>query len=84
MSEGSPGLSRRSTSSSGIEADSRQRRVSMEMPSVEEEEVLQRAAKPFGSAASHGSSHTSGVDTGSKARTEEEDWQEDGEKRGDV
>ncbi|XP_035255481.1 FERM domain-containing protein 6 [Anguilla anguilla] len=78
VSEGSPGLSRRSTSSSGIEADSRQRRVSMEMPSVEEEEeALQRTGKPFGSAASHGSSHTSGVDTGSKARTEEEDWQEE-------
>ncbi|KAJ8359785.1 hypothetical protein SKAU_G00163100 [Synaphobranchus kaupii] len=76
VSEGSPGLSRRSTSSSGIEADARQRRVSVEMPSVEEE-VLQRTTKPFGSAASHGSSHTSGVDTGSKARTEEEDWQEE-------
>ncbi|KAJ8248275.1 hypothetical protein GJAV_G00240260 [Gymnothorax javanicus] len=77
VSEGSPRLSRRSTSSSGIEADSHQRRISTEMPSVEEEEGLQRSAKPFGSAASHSSSHTSGVDTGSKARTEEEEWQDE-------
>ncbi|KAI1894523.1 hypothetical protein AGOR_G00116670 [Albula goreensis] len=76
VSEGSPGLSRRSTSSSGIEADTRQCSVSVELPSVEEE-VLRRTAKSFGSAASHGSSHTSGVDTSSKARTEEEDWQEE-------
>ncbi|XP_061083450.1 FERM domain-containing protein 6 [Conger conger] len=74
-SEGSPGLSRRSTSSSGIEADSRQRRASVEMPSVEEEEAGEEAL--LQRAASRGSSHTSGVDTGSKARTEEEDWQED-------
>uniref|UniRef100_A0A673ZVK9 FERM domain-containing protein n=1 Tax=Salmo trutta TaxID=8032 RepID=A0A673ZVK9_SALTR len=58
---GSPGLSRHSTSSSGIEAD----------------------RDCFSSAASHGSSHTSGVDTGSKARTDEEEWQEEGE-RGEV
>uniref|UniRef100_A0A8C9R3J7 FERM domain containing 1 n=1 Tax=Scleropages formosus TaxID=113540 RepID=A0A8C9R3J7_SCLFO len=52
-SEGSPGLSRRSTTSSGIEADARQRRASSE------DEALRRTAKSFGSAASHGSSHTS-------------------------
>ncbi|KAJ8385490.1 hypothetical protein AAFF_G00185860 [Aldrovandia affinis] len=68
-SEGSPGLSRRSTSSSGIEADARQRSVSVETPSAEEE-ALRRTA-------SHGSSHTSGVDIGSKPRPEEEDWQEE-------
>ncbi|KAG7462686.1 hypothetical protein MATL_G00187410 [Megalops atlanticus] len=76
VSEGSPGLSRRSTSSSGIEADTRQRSVSVEMPSAEEE-AMQRTPKSFSSAASHGSSHTSGIDTGSKARTEEEEWQEE-------
>ncbi|KAL6466336.1 hypothetical protein MHYP_G00241400 [Metynnis hypsauchen] len=76
-SEGSPRLSRHSTSSSGIEADARQRSVSVEMVSVEEEETLRRTEKSFSSAASHGSSHTSGIDTGSKARTEEEEWQDE-------
>ncbi|KAM4607776.1 FERM domain-containing protein 6 isoform 2-T3 [Polymixia lowei] len=75
-SESSPGLSRRSTSSSGIEVDTRQHSVSMEIASMEEEGP-RRAEKCFSSAASHGSSHTSGVDTGSKARTDDEEWQEE-------
>lgn len=79
---GSPGLSRHSTSSSGIEADRDATRqhstISMEMASMEEETGLRkRMEKCFSSAASHGSSHTSGVDTGSKARTDEEEWQEE-------
>ncbi|RXN10504.1 FERM domain-containing 6-like isoform X1 [Labeo rohita] len=68
-SEGSPRLSRQSTSSSGIEADTRQNSVSVEMVSMEEKE------KSFISAVSHGSSHTS--DTGSKARTDEDEWREE-------
>ncbi|KPP63400.1 FERM domain-containing protein 1-like, partial [Scleropages formosus] len=63
-SEGSPGLSRRSTTSSGIEADARQRRASSE------DEALRRTAN-------HGSSHTSGIDMGGKARADEEEWQEE-------
>ncbi|XP_016403692.1 FERM domain-containing protein 6-like isoform X2 [Sinocyclocheilus rhinocerous] len=70
-SEGSPRLSRHSTSSSGIEADARQHSVSVEMVSMEEKE------KSFISAVSHGSSHTSGIDTSSKARTDEDEWQEE-------
>ncbi|XP_016310224.1 FERM domain-containing protein 6-like isoform X2 [Sinocyclocheilus anshuiensis] len=70
-SEGSPRLSRHSTSSSGIEADTRQHSVSVEMVSMEEKE------KSFISAVSHGSSHTSGIDTSSKARTDEDEWQEE-------
>ncbi|XP_048125843.1 FERM domain-containing protein 6 isoform X2 [Alosa alosa] len=77
-SDGSPRLSRRSTSSSGIEADTRQRSVSVEMTSVDEEGLRQTEEKSFSSAASLGSSHTSGVDTGSKARADEDEWQEDG------
>ncbi|XP_068424291.1 FERM domain-containing protein 6 [Clinocottus analis] len=75
-SESSPGLSRHSTISSGIEADARQHSTSTEMASMEEEEQ-RRAGKCFGSAASRGSSHTSGFDTGSKARIEDEGWQEE-------
>ncbi|XP_064879121.1 FERM domain-containing protein 6 [Oncorhynchus nerka] len=79
---GSPGLSRHSTSSSGIEADRdatlQHSSISMEMASMEEEtELRKRMEKCFSSAASHGSSHTSGVDTGDKARTDEEEWQEE-------
>ncbi|XP_016417219.1 FERM domain-containing protein 6-like isoform X1 [Sinocyclocheilus rhinocerous] len=70
-SEGSPRLSRHSTSSSGIEADTRQNSVSVEMVSMEEKE------KSFISAVSHGSSHTSGIDTSSKAQTDEDEWQEE-------
>ena len=78
-SDGSPRLSRRSTSSSGIEADTRQRSVSVEMTSMDEEGLRQTEEKSFSSAASLGSSHTSGVDTGSKARADEDEWQEEGE-----
>lgn len=74
-SESSPGLSRHSTSSSGIEADARQHSISTEMASMEEE-GQRRAEKCFSSAASCGSSCTSGFDTGSKARMEDEGWQE--------
>ncbi|XP_031694941.1 FERM domain-containing protein 6 isoform X3 [Anarrhichthys ocellatus] len=70
-SESSPGLSRHSTSSSGIEADARQRSISME------EEGQRQAEKSLGSAVSRGSSRTSGFDTGSKARMEDEGWQEE-------
>lgn len=72
-SEGSPRLSRHSTSSSGIEADTRQNSVSVEMVFMEEKE------KSFISAVSHGSSHTSGIDTSSKTRTDKDEWQEEGE-----
>ncbi|XP_071757509.1 FERM domain-containing protein 6 [Centroberyx gerrardi] len=75
-SESSPGLSRHSTSSSGIEADTRQHSISTEIASMEEE-GQRRAEKCFSSAASHGSSCTSGIDTGSKARTDDEEWQEE-------
>lgn len=77
-SESSPGLSRHSTSSSGIEADARQHSISTEMASMEEE-AQQQAEKRFSSAASHGSSFTSGFDTGNKVRMEDEGWQEEGE-----
>lgn len=75
-SESSPGLSRHSTSSSGIEADARQHSIYTEMTSMEEE-GHQQAEKCFSSAASQGSSCTSGFDTGSKARIEDEGWQEE-------
>ncbi|XP_041646202.1 FERM domain-containing protein 6 isoform X1 [Cheilinus undulatus] len=75
-SESSPGLSRRSTSSSGIEADARQHSLSTEMTSMEDE-GQHGAEKCFSSATSRGSSCTSGFDTGSKARTEDEGWQEE-------
>ncbi|KAI7805409.1 FERM domain-containing protein 6 [Triplophysa rosa] len=73
-SEGSPHLSRQSTSSSGIEADTRQHSISVEMVSMEDKE------KSFVSAIIHGSSHTSSVDMSSKGRADEEDgrrWQEE-------
>uniref|UniRef100_I3JTU9 FERM domain containing 1 n=1 Tax=Oreochromis niloticus TaxID=8128 RepID=I3JTU9_ORENI len=54
-SEGSPGLSRHSTSSSGIEADARQHSICAEMVSMGDE----------------------GFDTSSKARIEDEGWQEE-------
>ncbi|XP_069000979.1 FERM domain-containing protein 6 [Embiotoca jacksoni] len=74
-SESSPGLSRHSTSSSGIEADARQHSLYAEMVYMEEEG--RQAEKCFSSAASQGSSWTSGFDTGSKARMEDEGWQEE-------
>lgn len=75
-SESSPGLSRHSTSSSGIEADARQHSISTEMASMEEE-GQRRAEKCFSSGASHGSSCNSRFDTSSKARIEDEGWQEE-------
>ncbi|GLD66761.1 FERM domain-containing protein 6-like protein, partial [Lates japonicus] len=75
-SESSPGLSRHSTSSSGIEADARQHSISTEMASMEEEGQRQ-GEKCFSSAASCGSSCTSGFDAGNKARIEDEGWQEE-------
>ncbi|XP_018548745.1 FERM domain-containing protein 6 [Lates calcarifer] len=75
-SESSPGLSRHSTSSSGIEADARQHSISTEMASMEEEGQRQ-GEKCFSSAASCGNSCTSGFDAGNKARTEDEGWQEE-------
>lgn len=77
-SESSPGLSRHSTSSSGIEADTRQHSISTEMASMDEE-VQCQAEKHFRSVASHGSSCTSGFDADSKVQLEDE-WQEEGEK----
>ncbi|XP_061814830.1 FERM domain-containing protein 6 isoform X2 [Nerophis lumbriciformis] len=79
-SESSPGLSRISTSSSGIEADARQPSISAEMTSMEEE-AEQRGEKCSSSAASQVSSSTSGLD--SKAQTEDEEWQEE-EMKADV
>lgn len=70
-SESSPGLSRHSTSSSGIEADGRQHSLSTDMACMEEEGPHQ-SEKCFGSTASQGSSCTSGIDMGSKARMEDE------------
>ncbi|KAG7512536.1 FERM domain-containing protein 6-like [Solea senegalensis] len=70
-SESSPGLSRHSTSSSGIEADARQHSISTEMASLEEEGRM-----CFGSAASRVSPCTSGFDAGTKTQTEDEWWQE--------
>ncbi|XP_026165086.1 FERM domain-containing protein 6 [Mastacembelus armatus] len=67
-SESSPGLSRHSTSSSGIEADARQHSISTEMTSMEEE-AQQQAEKCRSSADSHDSSCPSGS-AGSKAQIE--------------
>lgn len=77
-SESSPGLSRHSTSSSGIEIDTRQHSISTEIVSIEEGQ--QGAEKCFNSAVSHGSSCNSGFDACSKARTDDEEWQEEGER----
>ncbi|KAL0983872.1 hypothetical protein UPYG_G00134140 [Umbra pygmaea] len=78
---GSPGLSRHSTSSSGIEADRDATRqhstISVEIASGEAG-TRKRAEEWFSSKASHGSSHTSGVETGSKARADEDEWLGDG------
>lgn len=78
-SESSPGLSRHSTSSSGIEADARQHSISTEMTSMEEDGQRQ-GEQCFSSVVSRSSSHTSGFDAGSKARTEDEGWQGEGER----
>ncbi|XP_075874884.1 FERM domain-containing protein 6 [Nelusetta ayraudi] len=78
-SESSPGLSRHSTSSSGIEADARQHSISTEMASMEEDGRRQ-GEKCSSSVVSRSNSHTSGFDVGSKAQTEEDEeeeaWQE--------
>ncbi|XP_077352086.1 FERM domain-containing protein 6 isoform X2 [Festucalex cinctus] len=74
-SESSPGLSRISTSSSGIEADTRQHSISTEMTSMEEE-AEQKAEKRSYSAASQVSSSTSGLGSGRKAHAKDEEWQE--------
>ncbi|KAM3606937.1 uncharacterized protein V6R79_026059 [Siganus canaliculatus] len=75
-SESSPGLSRHSTSSSGIEADARQHSISADMASMDEE-GQRRAEKCSSSVASRGSSCTSGFDAGSKMRVEDEGWTEE-------
>ncbi|KAM9848199.1 FERM domain-containing protein 6 isoform 2-T2 [Aulostomus maculatus] len=75
-SESSPGLSRLSTSSSGIEADARQHSLSTEMASLEEE-AQHQAEKCFGSTACRVSSSTCGTDAGSKAPMEDEEWCEE-------
>ncbi|XP_077470094.1 FERM domain-containing protein 6 isoform X1 [Stigmatopora argus] len=75
-SESSPGLSRLSTSSSGIEADKRQHGISTEIISMEEES--ERTADMCScSAASQISSCTSGIGSGRKAHSKDEDWQKE-------
>ncbi|XP_070696990.1 FERM domain-containing protein 6 [Pempheris klunzingeri] len=75
-SESSPGLSRHSTSSSGIEADARQHSISAEMASMDEEGHRQEE-KCFSSAAGRVGSCSSEFDSGRKARMIEEGWQEE-------
>ncbi|XP_076866917.1 FERM domain-containing protein 6 isoform X1 [Brachyhypopomus gauderio] len=67
--DSSPRLSCHSTCSSGIEADTQRGGVSAQM--------LPGGEQPFGSTASRGSSHTSGIDMGGKARNEEDEWAEE-------
>ncbi|KAM6916231.1 FERM domain-containing protein 6 [Xenentodon cancila] len=74
-SESSPGLSRHSTSSSGIEADARQHSISTEVTSTEEE-GQQHGEKGLGSAR-RDSPCTSGFDSISKPGMEDDDWQEE-------
>lgn len=76
-SESSPGLSRRSTSSSGIEADARQHSISTEITSMEED-CHQPVEKRLSSAASCASSSTSGFEAGSKAQAQDDGWKEEG------
>ncbi|XP_068183239.1 FERM domain-containing protein 6 isoform X2 [Antennarius striatus] len=71
-SESSPGLSRHSTSSSGIEADARQHSISAEMASTEEESQ-QQAEKFF----SDSSSCTSKSDASNQARLEDDKQHEE-------
>uniref|UniRef100_A0A3B3TVN4 FERM domain containing 1 n=1 Tax=Poecilia latipinna TaxID=48699 RepID=A0A3B3TVN4_9TELE len=70
-SESSPGLSRRSTGSSGIEADARQHSISTEMTSMGEE-GLQHGEKCLSSATSQDGSSISEFDLGSKDQREEQ------------
>uniref|UniRef100_A0A3P9QHE5 FERM domain-containing protein n=1 Tax=Poecilia reticulata TaxID=8081 RepID=A0A3P9QHE5_POERE len=72
-SESSPGLSRRSTGSSGIEADARQHSISTEMTSMGEE-GLQHGEKCLSSVTSQDSSSISEFDLGSKDRREDSCW----------
>ncbi|TRY82531.1 hypothetical protein DNTS_005843, partial [Danionella cerebrum] len=65
-SEGSPHLSRHSTTSSGIEADTRQHNVSVEMVSIEEKEK------------SFLSSNMSSIDTSINTLTSEVQWHQEG------
>ncbi|XP_061546670.1 FERM domain-containing protein 6 isoform X1 [Phycodurus eques] len=81
-SESSPGLSRISTSSSGIEADARQHSISTEITSMEEESE-RKAEKCSCSTASQVSSSTSGIGSGRKAHTKDQVWQEE-EMKADV
>lgn len=76
-SESSPGLSRHSTSSSGIEADARQHSISTEIASMEEDSH-QPVEKRLSSAASCTSSSTSGFEAGSKAQAQDDGWKEEG------
>uniref|UniRef100_A0A674PLW6 FERM domain containing 1 n=1 Tax=Takifugu rubripes TaxID=31033 RepID=A0A674PLW6_TAKRU len=76
-SESSPGLSRHSTSSSGIEADARQHSISTEIASMEEDSH-QPVEKRLSSAASCASSSTSGFEAGSKAQAQDDGWKEEG------
>ncbi|XP_056903277.1 FERM domain-containing protein 6 isoform X1 [Takifugu flavidus] len=75
-SESSPGLSRHSTSSSGIEADARQHSISTEIASMEEDSH-QPVEKRLSSAASCASSSTSGFEAGSKAQAQDDGWKEE-------
>ncbi|KAK7902158.1 hypothetical protein WMY93_018927 [Mugilogobius chulae] len=77
-SESSPRLSRHSTSSSGIEADTRQHSISTDRASLEEEGHIQ-AELCLSSAASRGSSCTSGVETGNKTLIEDDEWPQEGD-----
>lgn len=76
-SESSPGLSRHSTSSSGIEADARQHSISTEIASMEEDSH-QPVEKRLSSAVSCASSSTSGFEAGSKAQAQDDGWKEEG------
>lgn len=76
-SESSPGLSRHSTSSSGIEADGRQHSISTEIASMEEESH-QPVEKSMSSAASCTSSCTSEFEAGSKTQIEDDGWKQRG------
>ncbi|KAM4598928.1 FERM domain-containing protein 6 [Fundulus diaphanus] len=77
-SEGSPGLSRHSTGSSGIEADARQHSICPEMTSMGEEGP-QLGEKCLSLATSHDSSITLESDTSSKAQREDHQCQQEGE-----
>ncbi|PWA26084.1 hypothetical protein CCH79_00001542 [Gambusia affinis] len=70
-SESSPGLSRRSTGSSGIEADARQHSISTEITSMGED-GLQHRKKCLSSATSQDSASIADSDVGSKDRREEQ------------